>query len=219
MAYSIKQITAILSNHGMPLENCASAAEELCGRHKADIDSIKEERDSLKAENANIAALKEQLEESQKKLEEAENKIKTAEKDNYKGKWESVTQELEQLKADTAAKETATAKQTALKSKLKEAGYSDRATSLIIRNGFADSVEFDENNKAKNLDEIIKTIQSDNDFSGFTPEIKETKHTPANPPANTGGKKSMSWDDIDKIKDTGERQKAIAANMDALGIK
>ena len=91
---------------------------------------------------------------------------------------------------------------------------------LIIRNGFADDIELGEDGKAKNLDDVIKNIQSDADFSGFTPEIKETKHTPANPPANAGsGKKPLTWEDIDKIKDIGERQQAMAENMDSLGIK
>lgn len=179
---------------------------------QAEIDRSKDTSDKL----TNVQA---ELDKVKKDLESATKTIAAAEKDDYKGKFETVTAELEMLKSEAAAKETATAKQTALKDKLKEAGYSDRAMSLIIRNGFANDVTLGEDGKATNLDDVIKSIQSDNDFSGFTPEIKETKHVPANPPANTGGKKPISWEDIDKIKDTGERQKAIAANMDSLGIK
>ena len=179
---------------------------------QAEIDKSKDNADKL----TNVQA---ELDKVKKDLESATKTIAAAEKDDYKGKFETVTAELEMLKSEAAAKETATAKQTALKDKLKEAGYSDRAMSLIIRNGFANDVTLGEDGKATNLDDVIKSIQHDSDFSGFTPEIKETKHVPATPPANAGGgKKPLTWEDIDKIKDIGERQKAMAENMDSLGI-
>lgn len=188
--------------------------------HMETVKGLQAEIDRSKDTNDKLTNVQAELDKVKKDLESANRTIAAAEKDDYKGKYESATQELEKLKADTAAKETATAKQTALKGKLKEVGYSDRAMSLIIRNGFANDVEIGEDGKATNLDDVIKSIQSDNDFSGFTPEVKETKHTPANPPANTGGgKKPLTWEEIDKIKDIGERQKAMAENMDSLGIK
>lgn len=188
--------------------------------HMETVKGLQAEIDRSKDTNDKLTNVQAELDKVKKDLESANKTIATAEKDDYKGKFETVSAELEMLKTEAAAKETATAKQTALKDKLKEAGYSDRAMSLIIRNGFANDVEIGEDGKATNLDDVIKSIQSDNDFSGFTPEIKETKHTPANPPANAGGgKKPLTWEDIDKIKDIGERQKAMAENMDSLGIK
>lgn len=188
--------------------------------HMETVKGLQAEIDRSKDTSDKLTEVQAELEQVKKDLSTANKTIAAAEKDDYKGKFETVSAELEKLKTEAAAKETATAKQTALKDKLKEAGYSDRAMSLIIRNGFANDVEIGEDGKATNLDDVIKSIQSDNDFSGFTPEIKETKHIPANPPANAGGgKKPLTWEDIDKIKDIGERQKAMAENMDSLGIK
>ncbi|MBP5379700.1 MAG: hypothetical protein J6Y64_09200 [Ruminococcus sp.] len=178
---------------------------------QAEIDKSKDNADKLTEVQA-------ELEQVKKDLSTANKAIAAAEKDDYKGKYEAISAELEQFKSDAAAKETATAKQAALKGKLKEAGYSDRAMNLIIRNGFAKDVEIGEDGKATNLDDVIKSIQSDSDFSGFTPEVEETSHHPANPPANAGGKKALTWDDIDKITDTAERQKAMLENMESLGI-
>lgn len=186
--------------------------------HMETVKGLQAEIDRSKDTNDKLTNVQAELDKVKKDLETANKTIAAAEKDDYKGKYESATQELEKLKADTAAKETTTAKQTALKGKLKEAGYSDRAMSLIIRNGFADSVEIDENGQAKNLDDVIKSIQSDNDFSGFTPEIKETKHTPANPPANAGGTKPITKEEIMAIKNTAERQQKIAENPELFGI-
>ena len=80
-------------------------------------------------------------------------------------------------------------------------------------------MEIDDSGKATNLDSVISTIQADSDFSGFTPKVTDNNHEPATPPQNSGGKKAITWEDIDKIKDIGERQQAMAENMDSLGIK
>lgn len=196
----------------------ADKIDEVITAHTESTEALKTQIAESKANSDKFTNVQAELDKVKKDLESANKTIAAAEKDDYKGKYESATQELEKLKADTAAKETATAKQTALKGKLKEAGYSDRAMSLIIRNGFADSVEIDENGQAKNLDDVIKSIQSDNDFSGFTPEIKETKHTPANPPANAGGGKAITKEEIMAITNTAERQQKIAENPELFGI-
>ena len=177
------------------------------------------ETDKAREEAGKTAKVQAELDKVKKDLETANQAIEAAAKDDYKGKFEAITAELESLKADNAAKETATVKKAALTEKLKKAGYSENATNLIIRNGFANDIELDEAGKATNLDKVIKAIQSDSDFSSFTPKVTETRVQLENPPANAGGKKALTWDDIDKITDTKERQKAMAENMEALGLK
>lgn len=186
--------------------------------HMETVKGLQAEIDRSKDTNDKLTNVQAELDKVKKDLESANKTIAAAEKDDYKGKFETVSAELEMLKTEAAAKETVTAKQTALRGKLKEAGYSDRAMSLIIRNGFANDVEIGEDGKATNLDDVIKSIQSDNDFSGFTPEIKETKHTPANPPANAGSGKTITKEEIMAIKNTAERQAAIAKNPELFGL-
>jgi hypothetical protein len=179
---------------------------------QAKIDENKDAADELAKVQAELAQVK-------KDLNTANKAIDTANKDDYKGKYETATAELEMLKSEFAAKETATAKKAALKAELKKENYSDRAVNLILRNGFADDVEIGEDGTATNLADVVKAIQADSDFSGFTPQVTETKVNLETPPANAGGKKALTWDDIDKIKDTDARQRAMAENMEALGIK
>lgn len=220
MGYTVKQITAILSNHGMPLENCAAAAEELCGRHKADLDSIKEERDSLKAAATTVEALKEQLAESEKKLKESNDKLSAAEKerDDYKGKSETSSAELEKLKSDYAAKETVAKKESVIKRAAKERKYSDEAISILLdsKADYSGRVEFDKDGNATNLDDIFTAIAVDKPM--LTPKTETTSVALANPPANTGGKKALTKEDIMGIKNTAERQQAIAENPELFGI-
>ena len=192
--------------------------DEIMSAHVEVVNGLKSEIAESKDTADELAKVRAELEQTKNSLDEANNKIAAAEKDDYKGKYEATTAELELLKNETAAKEAATIKKTALTEQLKTAGYSDRATRLILRNGFADDVELDDDGKAKNLDDVIKAIQSDSDFAGFTPKVSTTTPTLDTPPANVGGVKAMTWEDIDNIKDIGERHKAMAENMKALGI-
>lgn len=207
MAFGIKAIKAILSENGMPLENLETAASEICGRHKTEIDSVKEERDGYKQETETLADLKNQL-------KEAQEKITAYEKDDYKTKYESEKAEHEKLKADVAGKETLAKKESALRNELKNKKYSDDAAKLILsKGGYTDKIELDKDGKAKNLDSIFESINSD--FSMFTP--RETAKTSAieNPPINAGGKKTMTKAEIMAIKDSSERQKAIKESIES----
>jgi DNA repair exonuclease SbcCD ATPase subunit len=160
-----------------------------------------------------------ELDKVKKDLETANKAIETANKEDYKGKYESATKQLEELKTEYATKETVANQKAKLTEQLKAEGYTDTATRLIVnRSDYASKIELDKDGKATNLDAIIKDIQADNDFSGFTPEVKEEKHTPATPPQNTGGKTKMSKSDIMSIKDDAERQQAIKDNLDVFGL-
>ncbi|RPJ78365.1 MAG: hypothetical protein EHM20_04090 [Alphaproteobacteria bacterium] len=113
--------------------------------------------DALKADsqkNADkIADLQKQLDDSKKeiavyadKLSNANAKISEFEREDFKSKYDSKVQELENLKSDYAAKESATNRKNVLSKKLKNLGYSDSATSIIVnRSDFPDKIQLDEN--------------------------------------------------------------------------
>lgn len=187
--------------------------------HSETVKGLQAKIEEYKDNADKLTEVQEELDKVKNDLATANKSIEKAAKDDYKGKFEAVTAELEMMKSEAVAKETTAAKSSALKDELKKANYTDNAISLILRNGFANDVEMGEDGKATNLDTVIKAIQADRDFSGFTPKVTENNLKLETPPANTGGKKSMSWDEIDKITDTAERQNAIAQNMEALGLK
>lgn len=187
--------------------------------HSETVKGLQAKIEEYKDNADKLTEVQEELDKVKNDLATANKSIEKAAKDDYKGKFEAVTAELEMMKSEAVAKETTAAKSSALKDELKKANYTDNAISLILRNGFANDVEMGEDGKATNLDSVIKAIQADRDFSGFTPKVTENNLKLETPPANTGGKKSMSWDEIDKITDTAERQNAIAQNMEALGLK
>lgn len=165
-----------------------------------------------------LAKAKAELEQAKKDLKTAQDTIKAAEKDDYKGKYEAEKAAHEKLQADITAKESAAKKEAALSAAAKAAKYSEDAIAVILdsKKDYASRIEFDKDGKATNVDAILSEIAADR--PGLVPKATETHHEPATPPAGAGGKKSVTWEDVDKIKDTAARQAFMAENMEALGL-
>lgn len=159
-----------------------------------------------------------ELEQVKKDLQAAQEKIAAAEKDDYKAKYESEKAAHEKLQADIAAKETAAKKEAALTKAAKKEKYSADAIAMILdsKRDYAARIELDADGNATNIAEIMEAIKTDR--PNLAPKTVAEKHTPANPPESRVST-TMTWEEIDKIKDDGQRQAAMLANMEALGIK
>ena len=195
--------------------------KQIMARHVGVTDALKEQIADSEEQNDKLTKVQAELDKLKSSHKEQAEKLSAAEKerDEIKGKYDTATADLDKIKAENAERESTEKSKKALSDFLREQKYSDTAVNLINRNGFYKSVEFDKDGKPTNLSDVLKTIQADSDFSGFTPKTESKSHTPAKPPANAGGKPSMTWEDIDKINDDEERQNAIAQNMEALGLK
>lgn len=212
MAFTRKFLTA-MGIESEKVDEIMAAHVEVTDALKAQINDSKDEVDKLAKVQAELDKLKASHKEQAEKLSAAEK-----ERDEIKGKYDTATADLDKIKAENAERETNEKCKKALADFLHEQKYSDFAVKNITRNGFHKSVKFGEDGKPTNLDEILKTIQADEGFSGFTPKTTEKSHTPATPPANTGGAKPVTWDDVDKIKNIGERQAFMAKHKDELNI-
>lgn len=190
-----------------------SAHVEVTDALKAQINDSKDEADKLTKVQSELDKLKASQKDMAEKLSAAEK-----ERDEIKGKYDTATADLDKIKAENAERESTERSKKVLSDYLKEQKYSDTAIKLINRNGFHKSVEFDDDGKPKNLDAVLKTIQADDDFAGFTPKVKESHHEPATPPKNEGGKTKMTKEEIMAIKDDAERQQAIKDNLSEFGI-
>ena len=140
----------------------------------------------------------------------AEDKATSAEK--WKTKYDALKDDFEAYKKDITAKESEAAKNNAYKALLKEAGVSEKRLETVLKAEKPNigGLELGEDGKFKDSDKILEGIKAEwADFITTT----ETKgaETPT-PPSNNGGGK-MTKADIMKIKDTSERQKAIAENI------
>ena len=205
----------------------AEQADELINEHMTTVNALKTQIADLEAkletaENkvSEFDKVKDELKTAKQSLKDTTEKLTAAEKDRdeYKSKSETSAADIEKLKSDYAAKETASKKENALRTELKNNKYSDEAMSIIFdsKKNYAEKIEFDDEGKAKNLEDIIGEIGTA--YPQYVPKTSTSGSNPATPPANGGGNKGMSWDDIDKIKDPEQRQLAMAKNMKSLGI-
>ena len=144
---------------------------------------------------------------------DAEDKATSAEK--WKTKYDAMKDEFEAYKKDISAKETKATKDSAYKELLKQAGVSEKRLDAVLKVTDVSSLEMGEDGKFKDSDKILENIK--NEWADFITTKETHGADTATPPSNNGGGK-MSKADIMKIKDTSERQKAIAENHELFGI-
>ena len=204
MSFSVKQIKAILSNHNMPMDDLEGAAEEICSKHSADMDAIKEERDNFKKDAETLAPLKKENEDLKKQIEEVDD-----------GAYQKLKKEFDDYKADVKAQAERAGKEEAFKEILKDAGIPEKHYAKIIKYSDIDGLELDDKGKVKDAKDMLKTIKEE--WSDHIETGGQQGANTATPPKNTGGGK-MTKEDIMKIKDTSERQKAIAENRELFGF-
>lgn len=183
MAFSIKQIKAILSNHNMPVDDLDAAAEDICARHSADLDSIKEERDTFKKDSETLKSVQKEL-----------DALKANNGDDYKAKYEKEKKDFSDYKAEIEKVKTLEAKRALLREIAKEAGLSEAGIAKAVKYHDFDKMELDEKGAAKEKAAIISNLKEE------WPEYIQTREkkgagTP-NPPTGGGDNGSSGYGDI-----------------------
>ena len=143
----------------------------------------------------------------------AEDKATSAEK--WKTKYDALKDDFEAFKKDISAKESKATRDNAYKELLKQAGVSEKRLDAVLKVSDVASLEMGEDGKFKDSDKILENIKKE--WADFITTTETHGASTATPPSNNGGGK-MTKADIMKIKDTSERQKAIAENHELFGI-
>ena len=200
MALTRKMLKA-MSIEDEKIEQIIEAHSETVNALKADIDSFKADSEKLASVQKELDALKENVE-------------KDADKNPWKVKYDALKEEFEGYKAEEKAKVTKAQKEDAYKALLKECGVAEKRIAAVVKVSDIDSIELDKDGNIKDSDKLKDSIKEE--WSDFIP-VEETKGAEvSNPPGNTGGKKTK--EEILAIKDTAERQKAMAENHELFGI-
>ena len=181
--------------------------EQIIDAHSETVDALKADRDAYKEDAAKLAAVQKELDE-----------LKAKGDDGYKAKYEAEKAAHDALKADIAAKETKKAKTDAYRELLKGANIDEKRIATILRAEAPtiDKIELDADGKIKNSEQYTESIKSD--WADFIVTQSAKGTNTATPPANGGAATTKTKEDILKIKDAGERQKAIAENPTLFGI-
>jgi len=183
--------------------------DEIISAHTEVTDALKEQRDGYKADA-------EKLEAVQKELDELKASAAEDGKSSWKVKYDAIKEEFETYKTEQTAKETKTAKETAYKALLKQAGVSEKRIDAVLKVTDLDGVELDKDGAIKGADKHLESIKSE--WADFIPTTSTVGASTANPPTNAGSKSYKTKDEIYAIRDTAERQKAILENHELFGI-
>ena len=180
MAFTIKQIKKILSDNGTPVENLESAASEICGKHTADMDALKEERDSYKSDSEKLASVQAELDE-----------LKGKPDDGYKQKYEHERDEYKKYREKVEKEQERAAKKKAYTEILKDAGISASRIEKVLKYTDLDKMELDEDGNLADRKALIKEVKAE------WPEYieKETQKgadTPIPPENNASHQKGTS---------------------------
>lgn len=171
--------------------------------------------DGLKEEISRYKGDAEQLPAIQKELDKLKEAAKDGGKNPFEVKYNALKEEFAEYKKNTEAKETKSKKESAYRALLKEAGVSEKRLESVLKVSDVDGLEFDEDGKVKNHDDLIKGIKAE--WDDFIQTKTQTGAQTATPPAGNG-KVYKSKDEIMAIRDASARQKAIADNHELFGF-
>lgn len=191
----------MLKGMGLTEEQVESIIEE----HSATVSALKDERDDYK-EKA------EKLKDTEKALAEATKKL---ESDNSQEQLEKLQKEYDDYKKSVSEKESKEAKEKARIKLLSDAGIPENWKERASKSISLDDIVINKDGEIKGADDLISKIKAE--WSDVIGKV-DTKGANVSKPPMNNGKGTMSKDEIFKIKDASERQKAIFENREAFGI-
>ncbi len=156
----------------------AEKIDEIISAHTETVSAIKEERDSYKADAAELADVK-------AKLAEAEKKISDADSAGWEQKYTALKSEYDGYKTEVENKAAKTAKETAYKKLLAEAGISEKRIASVMKVSDLDSVKMNADGTIQDSEKLIEGVKTE--WADFIETKKEKGANVPKPPANNGG--------------------------------
>lgn len=182
--------------------------DEIITAHTDTVTALKEQRDKYKVEA-------EKLPEVEKERDDLKSQLDENGENPFEKKYKDLKSEFNDYKADVTAKETTRAKKTAYKAFLKKIGINEKRIDSIVKvaeaNGTIDKLELNENGEINGEEELATETKTE--WADFLVETSVQGANTPTPPANTGGSRKTK-EEIFAIKDTAERQKAMAENKE-----
>lgn len=173
--------------------------------HSDTVNGLKDEVERYKGDAEKLPGVQKELDD-----------LKAAGDGGWKEKHDKVNKEFDQYKEAQTAKETRSAKESAVRELLKAVGVSEKRLDSILKIYNVDGVELDENGALKDADKLKEAAKTE--WADFIVTTTTEGAQTANPPANNGGT-VLTKADIYKKDDKGryvmsasERQKALMEN-------
>ena len=183
-------------------EACTDEMENaLIALHLGVVDPLKDELNNVKADAAKI-------EELQKEVEKLNAEKKDGE--NWKAKFEKEHADFSEYKTQIEKDKATDTVKGLYRTLLKEAKVDDKRIDSILKVTDFSAMKVDKDGKLEGADKLSESIK--NDWKDFIVTTQKTGASVETPPDNNGTK--MTREQIMQIKNTAERQKAIAENFE-----
>lgn len=186
---------------------------------EANAESLADIQDKLAKANAELKEAKSKadtLPTVQKELDDLKAQVEADNKAREGKDYDALKKEYEDYKAEVQEKAVRSAKEKAFRDLLSDMKVSDKGTSMILKYMGVSGIELDEEGKLKDAAALRKTVKDD--WSDYIPKVEAKGAETQNPPTDgKGGAGKMTMEDIMKISDRKERQKAIGENLELFG--
>ncbi len=183
----------------------ADKIDEIITAHSETVDALKTERDNFKADAEANAEAKANAEKLQKQVDELTKQVEANGKDTYKVKYDALKEEFTEYKNTVKAEKTKADKTEAYRKLLKEAGVAEKRIDAVLKVSDIDALKIDDKGVLEGADDLKKAIAEE--WSDFIEKTGVQGANTATPPTSTSGG-AKTKEEIMKIKDTTERQKA-----------
>lgn len=209
MALTKAQVREILSSAGVDSEHMKEAVDKIIDGHVATVDALKEDIGKYKPDAEKLEAVQKELDELKKT---------TADAAEWQKKAEDLEKKYNDLVSANTEKEAKAAKESAARAYYESKGITGKALDIAIRGSGAEiaALEIGKDGKIKDSAALEALVKGD--FSGLVGQTHTEGAPTATPPANVGGKHTMTKEEIMNIKDIDARHKAIAENGELFGI-
>lgn len=217
MALSKEFVREVFSGAGADPTKTAEAVEKVVSGHVASIDALREEINDLKSKLKEAQTESGKAQEVKKKYDDLCKQVEADNKAREGKDYDALKKEFDDYKADIQAKAVKSAKEKAFRDLLTDMKVSDKGVSLILKYQGVNGIELDEDGKLKDAPALRKAVKED--WSDYISTVETKGADTKTPPGSDSGAGKMTKADIMKIKDTSERQKAIAENPELFGIQ
>ena len=188
--------------------------DEIISAHVDTVNGLKGKIEGLEDQIKTLQSEAKEHEDTKKELADLKKQVEADAKEREGKDYDKLLKEFEDYKTEQANKEARSKKEAAYKEILKDAKIPERHFAKIIKYSDIDGLELDEKGKATNAKALLKEIKEE---CGDHVEKEVDQGANQNTPPDGNGGSGMTREEIMKIKDRNERQKAISENHELFG--
>jgi len=179
----------------------ADKIDEIIGAHSETVEALKEEREKFRIDAEKYTKTKEELDKANEKLKDY------GKEDSFKVKYDALKEDFDNYKKEIQTEKSNTDKRSAYKALLKEIGIADKRIDAVAKLVDLEKIKLDKDGKIEGVEDLKKSLSEE--WADFIVKSGTQGASTATPPSGEGSTVKTK-EEIMKIKDTTERQKAWA---------